>query len=398
MLILRIPAVKAFVMKRYIPKQISHFFSSEPASGIVLMVAAVLGIWCANSGLATTYFAALSSYVMGVSVLHWINDAMMAVFFLYVGLEVKRELLTGELSTSEKRLLPCMAAVAGVIAPALIYLAFTYPEPQQVRGWAVPAATDIAFALGVLALLGSRVPTSLKVFLTALAVIDDLIAIVIIALFYTAGIQAMYLALATITLAILILLNRRNVMSGLPYAVLGVLLWWFVFKSGIHATLAGVALALTLPLSGRNAKPDAGPLLKWEHGLSAWIAFLIVPVFGFANAGVSFGEFSWSQLGHPVVIGIAAGLFFGKQLGIFGLVWAAVKLGMVQKPSGAKWVQIYGVSVLCGIGFTMSLFIGALAFTDPAVQDLAKIGVFTGSLAAALAGFLILFFSSRSKP
>lgn len=398
MLLLRIRAVKAFIMKRYIPKQISHFFSSEPASGIVLMVAALLGIWCANSGVATAYFAALSSYVMGVSVLHWINDALMAVFFLYVGLEVKRELLTGELSTNEKRLLPCMAAVAGVIAPALIYLAFTYPEPQQVRGWAVPAATDIAFALGVLALLGSRVPASLKIFLTALAVIDDLIAIVIIALFYTAGIQAMYLALAAVTLAALIVLNRRNVMNGLPYAILGVLLWWFVFKSGIHATLAGVALALTLPLSGRNAEPDAGPLLKWEHGLSAWVAFLIVPVFGFANAGVSFGDFAWSQLGHPVVIGIAAGLFFGKQLGIFGLVWAAVRLGLVQQPAGANWLQIYGVSVLCGIGFTMSLFIGALAFTDPAVQDLAKIGVFTGSVAAALAGFLILFFSSRSKP
>ena len=385
-------------MKRYIPKKVVHFFNSEPASGIILMVAALLGIWCANSGMADTYFSSLASYVLGISVLHWINDAFMAVFFLYVGLEVKRELLTGELSSNQKRLLPCMAAVAGVVAPALIYLAFNYQDPQQVRGWAVPAATDIAFALGVLALLGSRVPTSLKVFLTALAIIDDLIAIVIIALFYTADVQALYLALAAGTLAALILLNRNNVMNSLPYMILGAFMWWFVFKSGIHATLAGVALALTLPMSGKNQDTDSGPLLKWEHGLSPWVAFLIVPIFGFANAGVSFDGFAWSQLGHPVVIGIAAGLFIGKQLGIFGLVWLAVKFGIAGKPEQANWGQIYGVTMLCGIGFTMSLFIGALAFTDAGVQDMAKIGVFTGSLAAAVLGFLVLFFSSKSKP
>lgn len=384
-------------MKRFIPNKIVHFFNSEPASGIVLMVTALLGIWCANSGMANAYFAALSSYVLGVSVLHWVNDGLMAVFFLYVGLEVKRELLSGELSTNEKRLLPCMAAVAGVVVPAVIYLAFNYQDPQQIRGWAVPAATDIAFALGVLALLGSRVPASLKVFLTALAVIDDLIAIVIIALFYTADIQSLYLALAGATLVALIILNRCNVMNSLPYAILGAFMWLFVFKSGIHATLAGVALAFTLPLSGKNQETNAGPLLKWEHGLSAWVAFLIVPVFGFANAGVSFDGFSWNQLGHPVVIGIAAGLFFGKQLGILGLVWVAVKLGIAKKPEQANWAQIYGVSILCGVGFTMSLFIGALAFTDAAVQDLAKIGVFAGSVAAALAGYLILFFSSNRQ-
>ncbi len=384
-------------MKKYLPRPITLFFSSEPASGIVLMIAALLGIWCANSAAAPAYFGMLSSYIMGLSVLHWINDALMAVFFLYVGLEVKRELLTGELSTYQKRLLPCMAAVAGVVTPALIFVAFTYSEPAQLRGWAVPAATDIAFALGVLALLGSRVPASLKIFLTALAVIDDLIAIVIIALFYTADIQALYLVLAGVALALLIMLNRRNIMSGIPYAAVGALMWWFVLKSGIHATLAGVALALTLPLSGRSTAPEAAPLIRWEHGLSPWVAFLIVPIFGFANAGVSFSDFSWSQLTHPVVLGIAAGLFFGKQLGIAGLVWAAVKLGFVRRPEGASWMQIYGVSVLCGIGFTMSLFIGALAFLDPAVQDLAKIGVFCGSVAAALVGYLILYCSARPQ-
>ncbi len=384
-------------MKKYLPRPVTLFFSSEPASGIVLMIAALLGIWCANSAAAPAYFGILSSYIMGLSVLHWINDALMAVFFLYVGLEVKRELLTGELSTYQKRLLPCMAAVAGVVTPALIYVAFTYSEPAQLRGWAVPAATDIAFALGVLALLGSRVPASLKVFLTALAVIDDLIAIVIIALFYTADIQALYLALAGAALALLILLNRRNIMSGIPYAAVGAFMWWFVLESGIHATLAGVALALTLPLSGKNTAPESAPLIGWEHGLAPWVAFLIVPVFGFANAGVSFSDFSWSQLTHPVVLGIAAGLFFGKQLGIAGLVWVTVRLGFVRKPEGANWMQIYGVSVLCGIGFTMSLFIGALAFLDPAVQDLAKIGVFCGSLAAALVGYLILYCSAHPQ-
>ncbi|MHC8945524.1 Na+/H+ antiporter NhaA [Advenella incenata] len=384
-------------MKRYLPQKVVHFFNSEPASGIILMVTAVLGIWLANSAMADGYFSTLSSYVAGLSVLHWINDGLMAVFFLYVGLEVKRELLTGELSTNQKRLLPCMAAIAGVVAPALIYLAFNYDDPQQIRGWAVPAATDIAFALGVLALLGSRVPTSLKVFLTALAIIDDLIAIVVIALFYTAEIQSMYLALAAGTLIALVLLNRSNVVRTLPYAILGVFMWWFVLKSGIHATLAGVALALTLPMSGKNQDTNASPLLKWEHGLSPWVAFLIVPIFGFANAGVSFAGLSWSQLGHPVVLGIAAGLFLGKQLGIFGLVWLTVKFGLVKKPERASWPQIYGVAMLCGIGFTMSLFIGALAFTDPAVQDLAKIGVFAGSVLAAVLGYFILFFSAKEN-
>ena len=384
-------------MKRYLSQKIVYFFNSEPASGIVLMMAAVLGIWLANSGMADTYFSGLSGYVAGLSILHWINDGLMAIFFLYVGLEIKRELLSGELSSNQKRLLPCLAAVAGVIAPALIYFAFNYSDPQHIRGWAVPAATDIAFALGVLALLGSRVPTSLKIFLTALAIIDDLIAIVVIALFYTAQIQGLYLALAAGTLIALILLNRNNVMRSLPYAILGVLMWWFVLKSGIHATLAGVALALTLPMTEKAGATDNAPLLKWEHGLSPWVAFLIVPIFGFANAGVSFEGISLSQLGHPVVLGIAAGLFFGKQLGIFGLVWLTVRFGLVSKPERASWLQIYGVAMLCGIGFTMSLFIGALAFTDPAVQDLAKIGVFAGSVLAAVLGYMILLFSAKES-
>ncbi len=384
-------------MKRLIPQKIIYFFNTEPAAGIVLIMTSLFGIILANSSMADSYFNTLASHVLGLSVLHWINDALMAVFFLYVGLEVKRELLAGELSTTDKRMLPCLAAIAGVTAPALIYLAFNYQDPEQIRGWAAPAATDIAFALGVLALLGSRVPLSLKVFLTALAVIDDLIVIVIIALFYTAEIQGMYLGLAGLALLALIILNKCKVLHSLPYAILGVAMWWFVLKSGIHATLAGVALALTLPLNAGASNEDHSPLIRWEHGLSAWVAFLIVPVFGFANAGVSFNEFSWNQLTHPVVLGIAAGLFLGKQMGIFGLVWAAVKLGIAKKPAHASWPQIYGVSLLCGIGFTMSLFIGALAFTDPAIQDLAKIGVFAGSLAAALLGFLLLYFSGGKK-
>ncbi len=372
--------------------KIVHFFRSEPAAGIVLMVAAVLGMIMANSGAADVYFGVLKSYVAGLSVLHWVNDGLMALFFLYVGLEVKRELLEGELDTNAKRLLPSLAAFGGLAVPALIYLLINGFNSPTSKGWAIPAATDIAFALGVLALLGSRVPVSLKIFLTALAIMDDLAAIVVIAFFYTAELHTLYLLLAAVVLAALVALNLKGVLNNKPYMILGAILWFLVLKSGIHATLAGVVLALTIPLRVNDSVKEA-PLLQWEHGLSPWVAFLIVPIFGFANAGVSFASFSWAWLMEPVVLGITLGLFVGKQLGIFGLVWLLVKTGLAKLPQGANFMQLYGVSLLCGIGFTMSLFISLLAFNDPQWQDYSKVGVFIGSLLSGVLGYLVLRFT-----
>ena len=372
--------------------KIVHFFRSEPAAGIVLMVAAVLGMIMANSGAADVYFGVLKSYVAGLSVLQWVNDGLMALFFLYVGLEVKRELLEGELDTNAKRLLPSLAAFGGLAVPALIYLLINGFNSPTSKGWAIPAATDIAFALGVLALLGSRVPVSLKIFLTALAIMDDLAAIVVIAFFYTAELHTLYLLLAAVVLAALVALNLKGVLNNKPYMILGAILWFLVLKSGIHATLAGVVLALTIPLRVNDSVKEA-PLLQWEHGLSPWVAFLIVPIFGFANAGVSFASFSWAWLMEPVVLGITLGLFVGKQLGIFGLVWLLVKTGLAKLPQGANFMQLYGVSLLCGIGFTMSLFISLLAFNDPQWQDYSKVGVFIGSLLSGVLGYLVLRFT-----
>ena len=370
-------------------KRIQVFFASEPAAGIVLMLASVLGLVLANSGVSAGYFQFLNQYVLGLSVLHWINDALMAVFILYVGLEVKREFLSGALQTTQQRLLPGLAALAGLTVPALIFLAFNAGDAATAKGWAIPTATDIAFALGVLALLGSRVPLSMKVFLTALAIMDDLAAIVIIALFYTAQLQMLYVAAAAVCLLALYGLNRRGISKTLPYAVLGGLLWWLVLKSGVHATLAGVALALTIPLRGAQAREEP-LLLHWEHALSPWVAFAVIPVFGFANAGVSFAVVSWSALWHPVVIGIALGLFVGKQVGVFGLVYVSEKLGWLKRPHGATWWHVYGIALLCGIGFTMSLFIALLAYTSPEWQDLSKVGVFVGSLLSGVTGYVVL--------
>ncbi len=377
-------------------QKISDFFRSEPAAGIVLMVAALLGIIVANSPLSSQYFGTLQSYVAGMSVSHWVNDGLMAVFFLFVGLEVKRELLQGELDTNAKRLLPGLAATAGLIVPALIYLLFNYADADAAKGWAIPAATDIAFALGVLALLGKRVPLSLKIFLTALAIMDDLAVIVIIALFYTADLAPVYLLFAAVVLTVLFMLNKRGVFKSWPYLALGALLWFFVLKSGIHATLAGVVLAFAIPLR-MPASAGEPLLLKWEHALANWVAFLVVPVFGFANAGVSFAGFSLDVFTQPVVLGIALGLFLGKQIGIFGLVWGMVKLGWAKLPEGATWPQVYGVSLLCGIGFTMSLFISLLAFSNPELQDYSKVGVFLGSALAGILGYLVLRLSPPKK-
>lgn len=363
------------------------FLDSETAGGNILMAVAVLALIVANSAAGPAYFSLLKQYVFGLSVLHWINDALMAVFFLLVGLEIKREFISGELSSWDRRALPAIAAVGGMVVPALVYVAINASTPETLSGWAIPAATDIAFALGILALAGKRVPMSLKVFLTALAIMDDLGAVIIIALFYTAELQLWALGGVAAVTALLIGLNRVGVKALAPYLILGVGLWILMHESGVHATLAGVVLALTIPMSGG----DHSPLHKLEHALHKPVAFFIVPVFGFANAGVSLAGLSMETFTHPVTLGVAAGLFVGKQIGIFGSSWAAVKLKLASLPRDATWAQLYGVSLLCGVGFTMSLFIGLLAFPGRAdwVEEV-KIGVLTGSILSAIAGLLVL--------
>jgi NhaA family Na+:H+ antiporter len=377
---------------------IRAFLRSEAIGGLVLMGVAVLALIVANSPLGPSYFAALGSYVLGLSVLHWINDGLMAVFFLLVGLEIKREMLDGQLSTWTRRALPGVAAIGGMALPALIFVALNYASPATLRGWAIPAATDIAFALGVLALLGRRVPASLKVFLTALAILDDLGAVIIIALLYTSGLSPVMLGGAALALAALIGLNRFGVMRLWPYLLIGLALWFFVLQSGVHATLAGVTLALTIPLRPSPGVTDdpASPLHRLEHAIQPWVAYLIVPVFGFANAGVSFTGMSAGAVFGPVPLGIALGLFLGKQFGVFAFAWAAIRLKLADLPAHATWTQLYGVAILCGIGFTMSLFIGLLAFPASAkLQDATKVGVLAGSVAAGLVGAALL---SRTRP
>lgn len=376
------------------------FLKSEAAGGVLLMVSAALALIIANSPVAPLYFAALGSYVAGLSILHWINDALMAVFFLLVGLEIKREFLEGQLSSWSRRALPGIAALGGMVVPALIYLALTRGDPVAMRGWAIPAATDIAFALGVLALLGSRVPVSLKIFLTALAIIDDLGAVVIIALFYTSNLSLPMLGLAGACIGGLLVLNSLHVTKLWAYLALGGLLWFFVLKSGVHATLAGVALALTIPIGdgSDSDEPEHSPLHTLEHWLHPYVAFLIVPIFGFANAGVSFAGMTPASALAPVPLGIALGLFVGKQIGVFGFSWVAVKAGLAAMPAQANYAQLYGVALLCGIGFTMSLFIGALAFPGhPELGDATKIGVLLGSVVSALLGAAVLRLAGRGR-
>ena len=381
-----------------IPTALREFLDNEAAGGRVLMGVAALALVVANSALAPAYFGLLEISVAGLSYLHWINDALMALFFLLVGLEIKREIVDGQLRTWPDRILPGVAALGGMIVPALIYVGFNASSSETLRGWAIPSATDIAFALGVLSLFGQRVPVSLKVFLVALAILDDLGAILIIAVFYTADLSLPMLAASAATLLVLVALNRHGVRRLTPYLLLGLLLWFFVFKSGIHATLAGVALAFAIPTGQGTEGPDAvsSPLLRLEHGLQAWVAFLVVPLFGFANAGVSFAGMTAAALVAPVPLGIALGLFLGKQLGVFAFAWAVIRLRWASLPEHASWTQLYGVALLCGIGFTMSLFIGLLAFPSSAVlQDAVKIGVLGGSLASALAGAILLHLASR---
>ncbi|MGI4876796.1 MAG: Na+/H+ antiporter NhaA [Janthinobacterium lividum] len=365
------------------------FLATEAASGFCLVAAAIAALIAANSPLAGAYAALLDIDFGGMSVLHWVNDGLMAVFFLLVGLEIKRELLEGELSTAARRILPGVAALAGMIVPALLYLGVAHGDPTAMRGWAVPAATDIAFALSVLVVLGKRVPPSLRIFLTAVAIIDDLGAIVIIAVFYTASVDVAALAAAAAGIAVLAAFNRAKVTALWPFALGGVIVWHFVHASGIHATLAGIAVAMTIPL--RAADGPASPLHRLEHRLNPIVAFGVAPLFGFANAGISFAGVGPADLAAPIPFGIIAGLFVGKQAGVFGAVWAMCRLGLAQRPRGASWRQIYGVAILCGIGFTMSLFIAGLAFGDGGANNgIAKLGIIIGSLASAIAGYLVL--------
>jgi NhaA family Na+:H+ antiporter len=378
------------------------FMDGEASGGLVLMGAAVLALVVANSALAPAYFGALGAYIGPLSLLHWINDGLMAVFFLLVGLEIKREVLDGQLSTWSRRALPGIAALGGMAVPALIYLAFNGSDPMAARGWAIPAATDIAFALGVLSLLGSRVPVSLKVFLTALAIIDDLGAVAIIAVFYTGNISMLDLGLAAAAIAGLVAMNRAGVMKLWAYLLLGAVLWVLVLRSGVHATVAGVLLAFTIPLRPAPAAPDDmahSPLHQLEHALHRWVAFLVIPIFGFANAGVSFAGVTLATLGNSLTLGVAMGLFFGKLIGVFGFAAITIRTGLAELPMGASWLQLVGISLLCGIGFTMSLFIGLLAFAnDPLLQDNVKIGILMGSILAGLAGFLLLRLVPRRIP
>lgn len=385
------PARPVSIMRR--------FLDSESAGGIVLMGAAALALIVANSPFSEAYFEALHFYIGPLSLSHWINDALMAVFFLLVGLEIKREFLDGQLASWPNRILPGIAAAGGVIVPALIFVAFNYGDPEKVRGWAVPSATDIAFALGVLSLLGSRVPSSLKVFLATLAILDDLAAVVIIAIFYTAEISLPYLGAAFATAAVLFVMNRLGISRLLPYLIGAAILWFLVFNSGVHATVAGVVAALMIPLNPAKAKPDdmSSPLHTLEHALAKPVAFFIVPVFGFANAGISFSGMTASIIFDTLPLGIMLGLFVGKQIGVFGAAWLAIKAGLAQKPMGASWAQLYGVAILCGIGFTMSIFIGLLSYPSELLQAETKIGVLTGSALSAICGYTLLRMLAKSK-
>ncbi len=371
-----------------------HFLDNESAGGLVLMAMAALAILIANSPLSEPYFHALHIYLGPLSLLHWINDALMAAFFLLVGLEIKREMLDGQLSTWSRRILPGAAAAGGMLFPALFYVAFNWNDPAALRGWAVPTATDIAFALGVISLLGSRVPASLKIFLAALAIIDDLGAVIVIAVFYTADLNLMALGGAAVVLAVLYAFNRLKVQALWPYLGFGVVLWVLIFASGIHATLAGVLLALAIPLKLTPGTPEAShdesPLHRLEHLLHKPVAFIVVPIFGFANAGVSLSGVSMALFSEPLTMGVAVGLLAGKLVGVMGTVAILVKLGAAHLPAKATWGQMAGTALLCGIGFTMSLFIGLLAFDDPTVQDHVKIGILMGSVVAGVLGAAVL--------
>lgn len=386
---------------------IKNFLKTEAAGGVVLMFAAILALIWANSPAASVLQSLLTAPVgfrfgavgLEKDLLHWINDGLMAIFFLVVGLEIKREATSGELSSLKRAALPAFAALGGMVVPALIYVAFnTGGNGETLRGWAIPAATDIAFAVGVLALLGDRVPSTLRIFLLALAIIDDLGAIIVIALFYTESLNLTALAASGAALAALVVMNRSGVRKVAPYLLIGAVMWVCVLKSGIHATLAGVALAFTIPLARPGEDHHHSPGGTLEHALHPWVAFAIMPIFALANAGVSLAGISLAGVLQPVPLGVALGLFLGKQLGVFGFAWLAVRSGICARPAGATWGQVYGVAVVTGIGFTMSLFIGNLAFPGEEYAAAVRIGVLGGSVLSAVVGYAVLSALGRRRP
>ncbi|WJK11197.1 Na+/H+ antiporter NhaA [Pseudomonas fluorescens] len=383
----------------------TRFFQLEAASGLLLIAAAILALIINNSPLSWLYSGLLDTPVVAQigalkiakPLLLWINDGLMALFFLLIGLEVKREVLDGQLSKPSQIVLPGAAAIGGMLVPALIYWFLNRDNPAALDGWAIPTATDIAFALGVLALLGKRVPVSLKLFLMTLAIIDDLGAIVIIAIFYSGELSTLSLGLAAACIAALVAMNRLGVVKLGPYMIIGLILWVCVLKSGVHATLAGVTLAFCIPLRTKNAEPS--PLLTLEHALHPWVAYGILPLFAFANAGLSLTGVTAESFTHHVPMGIAVGLLLGKTVGVFGLTWLAVKIGIAALPQGANWGQVLGVAILCGIGFTMSLFVGSLAFVPGASEyaGMDRMGILTGSVFAALIGYAVTLAASRKN-
>ena len=391
-------------MLNYLSAPFKWFFKLEAASGLVLLISAVIALIISNSNFSQLYFETLQSYLLiginniglKMSLQHWINDALMAVFFFFVTLEIKREFIQGELSSPKQALLPIIAAIGGMLVPALIYIYINFGNGDTINGWAIPSATDIAFSLGVLSLLGSRVPISLKVFLTALAIIDDLGAIIIIAFFYTGDLSIQYLSLLLLTFIALLILNKSGIKKFLPYLILGLILWFFTYQSGVHATISGVLLATVIPHRKKNEEYSL--LTKIEHNISSYVAFGIMPLFALANAGVSLDGINLESLLSPVPLGIVLGLFVGKQIGVFLFSIISIKLKIAQMPNNANWMSFYGVGILAGIGFTMSLFIGNLAFVENIEYiDGVKIGVLTGSLLSALIGYSLLLLTAKNR-
>jgi NhaA family Na+:H+ antiporter len=389
-------------MIKKLSKPFRWFFQLEAASGLILLIAAIIALVISNSHFSDLYFSTLKQYLfiginefgLKLSVHHWINDLLMAVFFFFVTLEIKREFIQGELSNLKKAMLPIIAAVGGMVVPALFYIAINFENSETLNGWAIPSATDIAFSLGILSLLGSRVPISLKIFLTALAIIDDLGAILIIAFFYSGDLSVSYLSLILISYIFLLILNKLGVKKFIPFLLVGIFMWFFTYKSGIHATIAGVLLATTIP--HRIKDKDFSLLIKIEHAISPYVAFMIMPLFAFANAGVSLEGLTLSSMMMPVPLGIVLGLFVGKQLGVMLFSFFAVKFGIAQMPDNSNWFSLYGVSILTGIGFTMSLFVGNLAFIENTqYTDGVKIGVLAGSLLSTVFGYFTLSIATK---
>ena len=380
------------------------FFRLKSAAGILLLLAAIAAIVVENSFLSDSYSKLLhssisfkiSNFAIDKDLHHWINDGLMAIFFLLVGLEIKRELIQGHLSTRQQFSLPAVAAIGGITVPAIIYISLNFGNDVTTNGWAIPTATDIAFALGVVTLLGDRVPISLKVTLVAIAIIDDLMAIIIIATFYTSDVSIYYLLLAAVATSVLFLLNKKQINKLSPYVILGIVLWMFVLKSGIHASLAGVLLAQFIPLNSKDSSSHS-PLQNLEHSIAPWVNFSILPIFAFANAGVSFSGMKLNLLWDPVTLGIILGLFFGKQIGVMLFTYVGSLLKVCKLPSDISWAQYYGLSLVTGIGFTMSLFIGSLAFTDPEYQTSVRLGVLIASLLAGILGYLTLRITTKSS-